>query len=661
MARSVKLSTRLGICFGMLIAVCAVLGGVGWWGVGRIHDMAELDRQGGTTLEHMNQCAAMRREFAAKGFVVTEGKTAADRFNEGYAKFKESVQSLAGDAGLEADEQALIATGETQAPAYEKAFEALVGARRGKDQAFEGWKVTGGKVTQDIQAAVQGTIAPAQAAAQAGGETAKVVKWAEIASQLDRDVVQTFLLLRVSAVHLLATNADAQWDAYQKQLDATTAAIQKWGALVKGEQTLEALAVSLTKSMEEYKKAGTQYHESLLAERSADAEMVRVAASLAENMRAMRAKLTDRMTTTTQQMTTIMVGFALGALALGVALTVLSTRAIVKPVRGVIASLNEGADQVSEASGQVANASQELASGASEQASSIEETSSALEEIASMTRVNADNAKKASDLSNTARVAADQSDQTMANLNHAMAGINESADKISKIIKVIEEIAFQTNLLALNAAVEAARAGEHGKGFAVVADEVRNLAQRAAQAARETTSLIADSVSRTRDGMKAAEEVGKALGGIVGNVTQISDLIAQIAEASQEQAQGVEQVNTAVSQMDQVTQENAAGAEESASAAEELSAQAVAVKGSVLDLVALVDGKAALQAQAHNNAASPKGINRSKPRAAARLRSTPQAHPTAAVQQTSVFKTSAKAISSDADFLALDSDEIKDF
>jgi len=263
---------------------------------------------------------------------------------------------------------------------------------------------------------------------------------------------------------------------------------------------------------------------------------------------------------------------------------------ITGPINRIIAGLNEGADQVNDASAEVSSASQELAEGASEQASSLEETSSALEQMAAMTRTNAENAKEANNLSSQARDAAQSGDETMEKLNGAMTAINESSGQISKIIKVIEEIAFQTNLLALNAAVEAARAGEHGKGFAVVADEVRNLAQRAAQAARETTGLIDDSVTKAKEGTDVAGEVGKALSAIVGDVTKVTDLIDGITKASEEQAQGVEQVNTAVSQMDKVTQRNAAGAEESASAAEELSAQAQTVKGIVEELSTLVSG-----------------------------------------------------------------------
>lgn len=268
----------------------------------------------------------------------------------------------------------------------------------------------------------------------------------------------------------------------------------------------------------------------------------------------------------------------------------LVTRGVVKPIRRIVTGLNEGADQVNDAAEQVSSSSQTLAAGATEQASSLQETSSALEEMSAMTRTNADNAKNANTLAEGARTAASEGDKTMERLNDAMSAINESAEKISKIIKVIEEIAFQTNLLALNAAVEAARAGEHGKGFAVVADEVRNLAQRAAKAAGETTQLIQDSVNKASEGTQVASEVAESLSAIVTNIGKVSDLINGISTASDEQAQGVEQVNSAVTQMDRVTQTNASTAEESAAAAEQLSAQANALKSTVGELVSLVGG-----------------------------------------------------------------------
>ena len=208
-----------------------------------------------------------------------------------------------------------------------------------------------------------------------------------------------------------------------------------------------------------------------------------------------------------------------------------------------------------------------------------------------MTKQNADNAGQANSLMSEAKQVVATANAVHGPLDRVHGRDHASAsEETSKIIKTIDEIAFQTNLLALNAAVEAARAGEAGAGFAVVADEVRNLAMRAAEAAKNTANLIEGTVKKVKDGSDLVSKTNEAFQQVAGSSAKAADLVAEIAAASNEQAQGIDQINTAVTEMDKVTQQNAANAEESASAAEEMSAQAETMQGMVGELVAMVGG-----------------------------------------------------------------------
>ena len=317
--------------------------------------------------------------------------------------------------------------------------------------------------------------------------------------------------------------------------------------------------------------------------------MEKVDAFLATNSEE-TTRISTRATDTADTSIMWMMTISIITVVIGASLALVIARGITKALRIIIAGLAEGSEQVAAASGQVSSASQSLAEGATEQAAGLEETSSSLEEMSSMTKQNADNAQQANALAGEARQAADTGAESMGRMNQAIQDIQKSSDETAKIIKVIDDIAFQTNLLALNAAVEAARAGEAGKGFAVVAEEVRNLAMRSAEAAKNTSNMIEESVKNSKNGVDIAAEVGKVLGEIVQSVGKTTELVSEIAAASQEQAQGIDQVNTAVAQMDKVTQQNAANAEESASASEELSAQAESMNEIVGQLVTLVGG-----------------------------------------------------------------------
>ncbi len=296
-----------------------------------------------------------------------------------------------------------------------------------------------------------------------------------------------------------------------------------------------------------------------------------------------------------------------------------STNETVVKLKDLISQVRDTATDVSSGASEMASSNSTLNDRTQAQAAALEETASSVEEMTSTVQQNADNARQANQLAVDARNQAEQGGEVVSQAVVAMTGITESSKKISDIISVIDEIAFQTNLLALNAAVEAARAGEQGRGFAVVAGEVRTLAQRSAEAAKEIKELINQSVATVNEGSNLVDKSGEALGTIVQSVQKVSDIIAEIAAAGQEQATGIEQINQAIAQMDNITQQNAALVEETSAGSLTLEQQS----NEMLKMVSTFDlgdevavpvrraTRAAPQAQKRNvSAAKPK----SKPR-----------------------------------------------
>lgn len=264
---------------------------------------------------------------------------------------------------------------------------------------------------------------------------------------------------------------------------------------------------------------------------------------------------------------------------------------IVTSMDKITRGLGLSAEQVSRASSQLEIASEKLAEGTTEQAASIQETSSTLEETSSMVQQNNENTKQAAHLAKLSTQSAVKSNYEMQKMMSAMDELKKSSSEIAKIIKVIDDIAFQTNILSLNAAVEAARAGDAGKGFAVVAEEVRSLAQRSAQAAKDTTVIIESNIELSEHGANIAKDVQESIAEIDEQSHKVSELLDEIAVATNEQTQGIDQINKAISQMEIVLSSNAQTAEESASASKSLTDQTMNMNEIIQRLTAIVNGQ----------------------------------------------------------------------
>lgn len=599
--KSWTIGKRIIVGFGALIAIAILLGSLAVWRMSSVRQQATVlvsENVPEVSVANNVERAALMTMYHIRTYGFSEDRATLAKGRESLAEVKKYLQEA---KDLAARSQTLAALGQAAARAEAKAleYESLIAQTVARDDAIDNCRKNLDQAAQNFVKECNAFLASQNRAFdQESAANAKAEALAERVKKINlvNDIIGAGNTIRITVWR-------AQAERELDRIKATTAlfeTIDKKEAevrpLVKQEENKKQLE-AITAAADSYQKAMTELvtnwtaKDALAVQRAAVAEKV---LEEARNTTAVGMSDTSKIAETAAKSmgtaNSVMLIGLLIATTIGAVASFFITRSITKPIKNLADSLAASAEQTASAAGQVAAASQSLAEGASEQAAALEETSSSLEEMSSMTRRNAETAGKVKELGAQARHAGDLGVEDMAAMTKAMDAIKTSSDDIAKIIKTIDEIAFQTNILALNAAVEAARAGEAGMGFAVVADEVRGLAQRCAQAAKETAAKIEDAVQRSTAGAEISGKVAQSLQVIVAKAREVDSLSGEVAAASQEQSQGITQVNTAVTQMDKVTQSNAANAEESASAAEEMASQAAALKEAVSELLTLVDG-----------------------------------------------------------------------
>jgi methyl-accepting chemotaxis protein len=405
-----------------------------------------------------------------------------------------------------------------------------------------------------------------------------------------------------------ADKAEAGRREYEKAQAELTDSIRELGAVASDSASRDAIAALQAKAAQQARNHSEL--QSLMASGQMDVALKLFDERLAPGLHEMNARARDLVERQERQLSVVTAAaedhkaqnrwllLALCIISVPVALGVSAViRSASRKLRSLSSQIAAAAREVGDASRQISDSSRMIADGASRQAGSLEETSASSQELSSITQKNAEQSHNAAVMMGEVDSRVHEANSTLDEMVASMKGISASSEKIARIIKVIDEISFQTNILALNAAVEAARAGEAGMGFAVVADEVRRLAQRCAQAAKDTAALIEESIQTSAEGSRKIDRVSTSVVSITESATRVKQIVDQLSLSSQEQAQGIELIARSLTQLESATQQAAASAEQSASVSETMATQAVVMNRVVTELVSLVGENAISQSK----------------------------------------------------------------
>jgi methyl-accepting chemotaxis protein len=564
MFREMTLGKRIASGIGLMLILMIIVGGAGYYGLSQVGTVMGFYRQ----VNSLQGLVASFKDAASRTMLAelqgdTDGQEAARKEALGLLGESEAaIARLEAASGISAQEKEGLSAAKAAMDAYRSDFETYVSANAGKAASV-----------QESEARHETLI--------------KEIKDAEL--WVEEVLFDGRILINYAASYFNKPSAVNLKDLKEKGIQGFEKTLTAWKQKVASSESLTQKAGRIEGAFQAFLASVKGYRGQVELQDRLRTSMDQAQQVLLSTCEDLGRDAEARLQAQAGLSNRIIVATILAALIIGIFYAVVSVKRIVAKINTVIAGVMEGTEQVSSASEHVSSASQELAEGAFQQAASLEETSASLEEVASMVKQNAAHAGKAREMMKEVEGIVAQVDRNMKDMSVAIKEISDSSQETDKIVKTIDEIAFQTNLLALNAAVEAARAGEAGAGFAVVADEVRNLALRAASAAKNTATLIDNTIKSVDKGSQFTKATQESFKDNMEISSKVGALVEEIAEASKEQAEGIDRVSQAMADMDGVTQQNAASAEESASAAEEMNAQAESMKGYLDELARLVN------------------------------------------------------------------------